>query len=371
MRVAGGYGRVMLASEVGSRALWYLTRGSGAVSLLLLTSVVVLGVGNVVRWSPQATPRFVLQWIHRNLSLLALAFVAIHVMTVVIDGFAPIRWIDSVLPFDSAYRPVWLGFGALAFDLVLAVTLTSLLRARLGYRAWRVVHWTTYGTWVAAVLHGAGAGSDAREPWMVALVVASVVAVVGAVAWRVSRGWERWEPARALLIVGAVLLPPSLAVWMVTGPLRAGWATRAGTPPSLVSAAGGQGTSPSTIVLPERAAFSGSADLRRSTAGKAATLATSVRTTGEEPLSLSISLAGEQETEGFEVTSGNIRLFPPQGAATYRGQLSGLEDQTLTARLSDGYGDVIDIAVQMAISSTGQVQGQLAIGAVSSVEVGA
>ena len=130
----------LLASSIESRALWYLTRGSGAVSLLLLTAIVVLGVANVARWSPERTPRFVVQRVHRDLSLLVLVFIAIHIATVVIDGFAPIRWVDAVVPFGSAYRPIWLGFGALAFDLLLAIAVTSLLRARLGYRLWRAVH---------------------------------------------------------------------------------------------------------------------------------------------------------------------------------------------------------------------------------------
>ncbi|MGA9161348.1 MAG: ferric reductase-like transmembrane domain-containing protein [Actinomycetota bacterium] len=360
-----------LASAVGSRALWYLTRGSGAVSLLLLTAVVVLGVANVARWSPDGTPRFVVQRVHRDLSLLALVFIALHVATVVIDGFAPIRWIDAVLPFGSAYRPIWLGFGALALDLLVAIAITSLVRSRLGYGVWRAVHWTTYGTWVVALLHGAGVGSDTRSVWMMGLVAVSVGTVLAAVVWRVISGWDRWEPARVLLVAGAVLVPPALAVWMIAGPLRGGWALRAGTPPDLLAAAAAAAAAPSvpTIVLPNQADFSGSASLDNSSTGEAATLSTSAKTTDPAPLSLNISLDGEQEPAGFSVRSGVIRLIPPQGAAAYRGEVTSLDEGTLRARLSDGFGDVIDIAVQMSISASGQVQGELLIGAVSSSEV--
>ena len=361
----------LLASSIESRALWYLTRGSGAVSLLLLTAIVVLGVANVARWSPERTPRFVVQRVHRDLSLLVLVFIAIHIATVVIDGFAPIRWVDAVVPFGSAYRPIWLGFGALAFDLLLAIAITSLLRARLGYTLWRAIHWTTYGTWVVAVLHGAGVGSDTSTPWMLGLVGVSVGSVLAAAVWRIARGWDGWEPARVLLVVGAVLMPPALAVWMVTGPLRGGWAVRAGTPTDLLAAAAATASAPSVaaIVLPQQADFTGSANLDRASTGEAATLSTSVQTSDQVPLSLSILLDGEQEPEGFSVRSGTIRLIPPQGAATYRGEVTGLDEGTLRARLSDGYGDVIDIAVQMSISASGQVQGRLLIGAVSSSEV--
>ena len=297
MRLARrGGGVSLLAASIESRALWYLTRGSGAVSLLLLTAIVVLGVANVARWSPERTPRFVVQRVHRDLSLLVLVFIAIHIATVVIDGFAPIRWVDAVVPFGSAYRPIWLGFGALAFDLLLAIAITSLLRARLGYPIWRAIHWTTYGTWVVAVLHGAGVGSDTSTPWMLGLVGVSVGAVLAAAVWRIARGWEGWEPARVLLVVGAVLMPPALAVWMVTGPLRGGWAVRAGTPTDLLAAAAATASAPSVaaIVLPQQADFSGSANLDRASTGEAATLSTSVQTTTRPPSRSASCLTGNR-----------------------------------------------------------------------------
>jgi len=179
-------GRVIAVSS--SQASWYLTRGTGAVSLLLLTAVTVLGILNAVRWSPRGTPRFVLQRVHRNVSLLSVVFIVIHIATAVVDGFAPIRWIDAVVPFRSAYRPLWLGLGAVAFDVMLAVIVTSLIRARLGYRVWRAVHWSAYGLWAIAVFHGLGIGSDAKELWMLALVVCSVGAVAVAAVWRIAVG---------------------------------------------------------------------------------------------------------------------------------------------------------------------------------------
>jgi methionine sulfoxide reductase heme-binding subunit len=360
-----------VVAAVGPRALWYLTRGTGAVSFLLLTAVVVMGVANIARWSPTGTPRFVVQRAHRDLSLLALVFIAIHVATAIVDGFAPIRWIDAIFPFGSVYRPVWLGLGAIGFDLALAIVVTSLVRARLGYGAWRAIHWITYAMWVVVVLHVMGVGSDARKPWMVALVIVSVASVVAAATWRVLRGWDEWEPSRTLLAAGAVVVPPALAVWMVFGPLSPGWALRSGTPQSLLAASPTRApvTTP-TIVLPDRAAFAGSATIRQGDGG-AATLATSARTTNVSPLSLNVLLDGEQQAEGFEVRSGTVRLVPPDGAAAYRGRVTSLDEGVLRARLSDGFGDVIDLAIQMSISGSGQVQGELAIGTISSRAVGA
>ena len=122
----------MIAST-GPTTLWYLSRGTGVVSLLLLTAAVVLGVAGPLR----ARPRVLLAGLHRNIPLLAIAFVVAHVLTTVADGYAPIGVKDAVIPFLSPYRPVWLGLGTVAFDLLLAIVVTSLLRARIGVRGWR------------------------------------------------------------------------------------------------------------------------------------------------------------------------------------------------------------------------------------------
>src|SRR5947209_17837001 len=101
----------MLApAAAGPTALWYLTRGTGTIALLLLTLSVVLGVANVRRLQTDAMPRFVWDAVHRNASLLAVAFVVVHIATSLLDGFAPISLLDVVIPFKSAYRPIWVGF---------------------------------------------------------------------------------------------------------------------------------------------------------------------------------------------------------------------------------------------------------------------
>ena len=152
-------------------ALWYVTRASGVVSLLLLTAGLMLGVLGTVRWRSDRWPRFAVVSIHRNLTLFAIAFVALHVLTTIADGYAPVGLKDAVIPFVSRYRPLWLGFGAVAFDLLLALVVTSLLRARIGYRAWRAVHWLAYASWPFALVHGLGTGSDSRFGWLVVITI--------------------------------------------------------------------------------------------------------------------------------------------------------------------------------------------------------
>ncbi len=173
------------------KALWYLTRGSGIVSLILLTLAVLAGIITTTRWSRARWPRFVVEGLHRNISLLSTVFVFVHIASAVLDGYVSIRWVDALLPFGASYQPVWLGLGALSLDAFLAIAITSLLRARLGYGAWRGVHWLAYGCWGLALVHGLGIGSDRHQAWMVALNVTSVAMVAAATAWRVATAVRR------------------------------------------------------------------------------------------------------------------------------------------------------------------------------------
>lgn len=226
-----------LLAAAGPSPLWYLTRATGAVALLLLTGSVVLGILGAVRFGSPRWPRFLTAGLHRNLSLLVLALLAVHILTAVLDSFAPIGLKDAVVPFVSAYRPFWLGLGAFAFDVLLALTATSLLRRRLGYRAWRAVHWLAYASWPLALVHALGTGSDAKLPWLLALAAVCLSAVVTALWWRLAAGWPSLAGARLTGLAASVAVPLVVALWYTGGPGRAGWARHAGTPARLLASA--------------------------------------------------------------------------------------------------------------------------------------
>jgi methionine sulfoxide reductase heme-binding subunit len=216
-------------------ALWYTARGTGVVALLLLTATVALGAAGTARAETSRWPRVVTAQLHRHLSLLVVAFVAVHVAATVLDPFAPVGWAAAVIPFSSAYRPLWLGLGAVSLDLLLAVLVTSLLRARLGHRTWRAVHWLAYASWPVALWHGLGTGTDSRLTAMLGLD-AACVAVVACALWLRLALLEQVGP-RIALGTAAVAVALATAVFAVTGPLQPGWARRAGTPPRLLSGA--------------------------------------------------------------------------------------------------------------------------------------
>ncbi len=223
-----------LLATSGPSAYWYLTRSTGAVALLLMTGAVALGVLDVRRFSTPEWPRFVVDSLHRNVSLLAMAFLGVHIITSVLDSFAPISIVDAVIPFTGSYRPFWLGLGALSFDLLVAVTITSLLRRRFGYGAWRAIHWLTYASFPIALLHGFGTGSDVKSTWLLLLSVLCLLVVLAAVLARVISGWPKHLRARGAALGGAGAFSLFLALWLPGGPLGSEWPRRSGTPSSLL-----------------------------------------------------------------------------------------------------------------------------------------
>ncbi|HYK29859.1 MAG TPA: ferric reductase-like transmembrane domain-containing protein [Streptosporangiaceae bacterium] len=224
LSIAAGH---LMASGGGPSPLWYTTRATGVVALILLTLTVAFGVAGTARYSSEPLPRMVSAGLHRNLSLLTVAFVATHIATTLADPFVNIGIVSAFVPFTSSYRPFWLSLGTIAFDLLLALVITSLLRTRLSYRAWRAIHWLAYASWPIALWHGLGTGTDTKLPWMLALDAACIVVVAGAVWWRLTLVDP---PGRTIgtAITAAVVI--ATVAFVAIGPLQHGWARKAGTP---------------------------------------------------------------------------------------------------------------------------------------------
>jgi methionine sulfoxide reductase heme-binding subunit len=169
-----------------STVLWYASRATGVVALLLLTAVMVLGVLVTRQHKVVGLPRFAATGLHRNLSLLATVFVLVHVATAVLDGYVNIPVTAAVVPLASPYERFWLGLGAVSLDLMLAAAVTSLLRRHLSRRVWRAVHLTAYLSWPVAWVHSVFTSGDLRSGWLLALGVACAAAVAGAAGWRLA-----------------------------------------------------------------------------------------------------------------------------------------------------------------------------------------
>jgi predicted ferric reductase len=188
--------------------LWYLNRSTGLVLLVALTASTALGVLALGGRSGRGLPRFVTQSLHRNLALVSVTLLAAHVVSAVADSFVDIRWWQAVVPVGASYQPLWLGLGTLSLDLMAVVVVTSLLRARMGHRAWHGIHLAAWACWLLAVGHGLGIGTDlgttpaallaAEHRWATLPTLACVAVVLAAAVARLWRGlWPATEPEGA------------------------------------------------------------------------------------------------------------------------------------------------------------------------------
>jgi DMSO/TMAO reductase YedYZ heme-binding membrane subunit len=362
----------VVAAAGGARTLWYATRGTGVVSLVLLTAIVALGIAGSQRLRSDRWPRFLVVGLHRNLTLLALVFLAVHIGTTVLDSFAPIRLLDAVVPFISAYRPIWLGLGAVAFDLLLALTVTSLLRARIGYRSWRALHWLAYVSWPVALVHALGTGSDARVPWLQGLAVAATLCVAAAVLVRVRTATGTAAPRLAAAAL-VLLVPLGTLVWYRTGPARHGWAARAGTPSSLLapaSVARVPTTRTAVATLPSppfTAELTGSLSQAPQTDAQLVLLNIRGRTSGGARGVLWVRLQGAPtEDGGVQMTASGASYGPPSAPNAFVGKIVQLNGTQMVLELRDSTGATIDLTVDLQIdSATRHISGTVTASGVS------
>jgi hypothetical protein len=285
----------------------------------------------------------------------------LHVITTVADGYAPISFLNAVLPFTSSYRPVWLGLGAVAFDLLLALTITSLLRARIGYGRWRALHWLAYASWPIALVHGLGTGTDARVTWMQIVAAGSVACVVGAVLWRVAS--SRVAPSvRTASIVAALAIPLVIGGWYLSGPARRGWAARAGTPQSLLAGSTTTAAKTSSRHVTESAAalpttaFTGtfSGHIRESSqdANGRVLVNISGRTSGGRNGVLWIRLQGEPVAGGgVTMTASGASYGTAAFPDAYVGKIVGLQGTRILLSL-DGQANKLSLLLDLSVDST-------------------
>ncbi len=204
--------------------LWYTTRATAIVTLVLFTLVVALGTFVATRVGGTYVGRFEVNELHRSLSMVAVVFLAIHVTTTVVDSYVPTGVLSVFVPLTSAYRRVAIGVGAVALDLIGAVWISSLLKLRIANTTWRFIHWFSWLALATALVHAYLAGTDSRHGWgLIVLVVCAVVGLASAV-WR-----YLGRPTRA---AGRTALSPLAPRPAGAGPARGTDGAGTSTPPS-------------------------------------------------------------------------------------------------------------------------------------------
>ena len=246
-----------------SAITWDTARAGGFLAYILLTLAVSAGLVLRNRWQSTRWPRFVTNELHGYLSLLALVFITVHVVAVLVDPFTHFGLAEILVPLASHYRPVWMGLGVVALYLLLAVWLSSQLRARIAHRTWRRIHVLAYAVYGAATVHGLGTGSDTRTSWALTLYGTSALLVGALAGRRLLVPSARGDRPRPGLAAAGGLGLVAIVVWAGVGPLATHWGARAGGIVDNPTAAAGATLVPATtsgsgaVPLPFHAAFNG------------------------------------------------------------------------------------------------------------------
>lgn len=348
-----------------SAITWDAARAGGFAAYVLLSAAVAVGLVLRNRWQTVRWPRIVTNELHGYLSLLALVFIAVHVLAVFVDPFTRFGLAEILVPLVSHYRPLWMGLGILALYLLLAVWLTSRLRARIGFRTWRAIHYAAYAVYTAATVHGLGTGSDTRSLWALSLYACSVLVVGALVARRLlvpTSSGQRRRPAFVALTVVAI---GGMAVWAAVGPLAPHWGARAGGSPGNRATLGGRtadaGASSAVDVgsgavrPPFRAAFTGRITVQPEDESGRVTVRIDGALSGGTRDHLEIYLRGIPLADGgVQMEQSSVRM----GTTTplYRGEIVGLRGSQLVAALRSK-SDRLRLAISLDILGNGSAGG--------------
>jgi DMSO/TMAO reductase YedYZ heme-binding membrane subunit len=348
-----------------SAITWDAARAGGFLAYILLTLAVAAGLVLRNRWQSARWPRLVTNELHGYLSLLALIFIAVHVLAVLVDPFTRFGLTEVLVPFASHYRPVWMGLGIVALYLLLAVWLSSRLRARIGYRTWRSIHVLAYGVYGTATVHGLGTGSDTRTVWAPILYAASVVLVGGLAGRRLLVPPSRGDRRRPGLAVAGGLAVVAMVAWTGIGPLAAHWGARAGgvvdqRTAAAALATGTRGTPTSLsgdVALPFQAKFNGNVVVQPVDESGRVTVRIDGALRGGTHDHLEIYLRGiPLEDGGVQMEQSRVRM----GAETalYQGQIVALSGTQLVAAVHSDERQ-LRLGITLNLSGGGLVSGKV------------
>jgi len=349
-----------------SALTWDTARAGGFLAYVLLTLGVAVGLVLKNRWQSTRWPRLVTNELHGYLNLLALVFVTIHVLAVLVDPFTRFGLAEVLVPLVSHYRPLWMGLGIVALYLLLAVWVSTKLRARIGYRAWRGIHLLAYGVWGAATVHGLGTGSDTQTAWAPFLYSSSVALVGLLLVWRLVAPAGREQARHPWIAAAGGAAVVLLGVWALVGPLAPHWGARAGgTSGSLaasstrargassVSSAQASGVVPSSF----NAHLTGTATVQPVDQAGRVTIRIDGALHGATRDHLEIYIRGVPiEGGGVSMEQSRVRL----GAATplYQGTIVALQGNELVASVSSAT-QHLRLGITLQLPGDGTVSGDV------------
>ncbi len=365
------FGSTLALIGGNTKILWYLTRATGIVSMVFLGLIVLLGIATATKVTPKGFGKFLGPELHRRLSLTALIFLAVHIVTAVLDPFVKVGWVASLVPFASAYRPLWIGLGTIAFDLLLVVIATSVIRHRFAHGIWKRIHYLSWAIVSLVLFHAIGTGSDVQLKIVEVIYVAFIGALGLAAIFRARRGSALARPQRTMALFGVFGLPVLLFGWAVMGPLKVGWAkasqgfspfARVASPGATLAGSGGSGGSgsiqgvPASFSWPLASTISGTISSQVTSSGTTlVTLNGSIANTSDV---LKIQLMGHVQGGALVLSSSSGQIGTSADPAIYTGTVAQASGSALFLSIA-GPAGTVGAQVTLSISGstfTGAIQ---------------
>ena len=164
---------------------WLASRSAGIVAYLGVSLSVLAGLLMANNLPRRRGAKKRMLALHESAALAGLAALAAHGLLLLGDGWLKPGITGITIPFTMGYRPAFTGIGILAGWTTAILGLSFYLRRRIGPRLWRRVHrWTIVG-WALAVVHVLGAGTDAGQWWLEAIIAVTAVPIAGLFALRI------------------------------------------------------------------------------------------------------------------------------------------------------------------------------------------
>ena len=369
-------GAITVLAAIGGnpKFLWYMTRATGIIAIVLLGMVVILGMVTATKAAPKGFAKFLVPDLHRRLSITAAAFLGVHIITALLDSFVHIGLVASIVPFVATYRPVWVGFGAIAFDLLLIVIATSVVRHRFSQGPWKKIHYLSWLVVTFALFHAIGTGSDARVGLVEVIYIVLVAVVALAAIFRTATDAQLRKLAKIGGSAVIVAVPVLALGWSLKGPLRTGWASASSsfsllpkvtTTTAATSGSSAGGPLSNGFVWPVNGGVRGTVSIANGSSGTSTvTLSGDVSGTADV---VTVRLVGQVQQGSLVLQGSSVAIGTASAPNTYTGAVAQAGGSTLVLSLHGAQGSVTG-ALAVSINGTtfsGVLQAPAALGSQS------
>lgn len=175
---------------------WMAIRGSGVIAYALLAGSTIWGLLITTKVLGRAVKAKPVAWFHESLAIASLLATGLHMYLLYNDDYLLFGYRELFVPGASPWRPLATALGVMASYMLFIVTATFYIKKWISQNAWRTIHFASFGTFIAAALHGVFSGTDTGHPVIIGMYVGTLAIVTMLVVIRLAQAAAPPPPAR-------------------------------------------------------------------------------------------------------------------------------------------------------------------------------